>query len=144
MMIMATNENTPNPSLKPNPTDPERTLTMDIQTTEPYLPHGEQSFGSLEKDKHPLSKEKNSVPVPHRIHTFIDVVFPKNIDDLSIFKIHKEILKCCGGKPKMIRQLKDKTLLVEAANVQQAKKLLGLKKVAGVEVQASANSTLPK
>lgn len=102
-------------------TEPEMNLTIQIQITEPYLPLEDQNSGSPKADKIKISREQSSmgIPISQWVHTFLDIEFVKDIDNPPILKINK----CCGGNPKKIQQLKDKTLLVQPGNALQAVKL---------------------
>ena len=122
-------------SQTPRSPDPDRSMDILIPTLQPYLPTGGQEAGSRE------SLREQGTAISRRVPLFLDIKFAKNLDDISIFQIYRELKTCCQTFKK-IRQTKEDTLLVQVANECQAKKVLGLQKIAGVGISISANRYL--
>ena len=115
--------------------DPDRNMNIDIPTFQPYLP-----AGGLESGRRESFREQGTA-MSRRIPLFLDIQFAKSLEDISIFQIYRELKLCCQTFKK-IRQTKEDTLLVQVANECQAKKVLGLRKIAGVDISISANRYL--
>ena len=122
-------------SQTPRSPDPDRTMDIDIPTLQPYLPAGGQETGRRESFK------EQGTALSRRVPLFLDIQFAKSLEDISIFQIYRDLKKCCQTFKK-IRQTKENTLLVQVANECQAKKVLGLRKIAGVDISISANRYL--
>ena len=64
----------------------------------------------------------------------------RKIDELDIFDVHEEIVKCCGREPKIALQ-NDESLLIETSSPEESKKLLTLKSVSGLKAKCSPHTT---
>ena len=115
--------------------DPDRTTEFVIPTLQPYLPGGGSVAGGRVRNM------DTGTAVSRRVPLFLDIKFAIPLEDISIFQIYRELKSCCQNFKK-IRQTGESTLLVQVAIECQAKKILGLRKVAGVVVTISANRFL--
>lgn len=115
--------------------DPDRQMESEIPTLQPYLPTVGQVAGGRERNR-----EQGAV-LSRRVPLFLDLQFAKSLEEVSIFQIYRELKQCCQTFKK-IRQTKEDTLMVQVANECQAKKVLDLRKIAGVDISVSANRYL--
>lgn len=123
-----------------------------VATLEPYLPSSGTSGVSRRKPSG--SRIGNSVSEFSRVEVLpgvfesnsyekfltIELDGERKIEDLDIFDVHDEIIKCCGREPKIAFQTGG-SLLIETVSPEESKKLQSLRSLSGLTAKCSPHAS---
>ena len=118
-----------------------------VLTLEPFSPHGRPFGHSFQRKqinrKHPAQNEiLPGVFEPAQYRKFLKIKFDdKNVQDLDLFNVYKEIVTKCEKKPKLAPQ-NDGGLLVEVSSLKDSENLLTISLINGVKATCSPHLTL--
>ena len=70
----------------------------------------------------------------------IELDSDRKIEELDVFDVHEEIVKCCGREPKIALQ-NDGGLLIETSSLEESKMLQALKSMSGLKAKCSPHTS---